>query len=256
MDAKVSDWVITPRGGRTVELNALWYNALCAAAQLCERFGDARRSEELATLAARVKASFNRRFWNEDEHCCYDVVEDHGPDPSVRPNQLLAISLPFAVLGIERHAEVIARCKEELLTPYGLRTLSPKHHSYQGRYAGNVVSRDRAYHQGSVYPWLLGAWIGANLRVSGRGDLARAHAMNWLRPCLDYIRNAGHGQLCELFDGDAPHRAGGAIASALSVGELLRTYVEDILDQQPTPAITARVVPEIVAPAVKVATKD
>jgi predicted glycogen debranching enzyme len=255
MDAKVGDWVITPRCGRPVELNALWYNALCAAAQLCERLHDTRHGEELVELAARVKTAFNRRFWNEDEKYCFDVIEDHGPDPSVRPNQLLAISLPFPVLAIERHADVLEKCRGELLTPFGLRTLSPRNPSYQGRYCGNVVSRDRACHQGSVYPWLLGAWITANLRVAGRSQAACATALDAMRPCMDRMRGIGNGQLCELFDGDAPHRAGGAIASALAVGELLRVYVEEILDRGPkmtAPVIQAEAKAET---PVKAATK-
>ncbi|HEX8520975.1 MAG TPA: amylo-alpha-1,6-glucosidase [Tepidisphaeraceae bacterium] len=230
MDAKAGDWVITPRCGRPVELNALWYNALCSCAALCERFGDHRHAHELSEIAERVRVAFNRRFWNEEQGCCYDVVEDHGPDPAVRPNQLLAISLPFAVLAPERHASVLERVKRDLVTPVGLRTLSPEDSSYQGRYCGDVVCRDRAYHQGTVYPWLMGPWISANLRVLGRSDAVRAGALQSLRPLLDYMRSLGSGQLCELFDGDSPHRPGGAIASATAVGELLRVYVEDIVD--------------------------
>src|SRR5207253_9056609 len=137
---------------RPVELNALWYNALRIAAELCEHFGHAARARELTGLAESVRDAFNRRFWNDAEKCCYDVLEDHGPDPSIRPNQLLAISLPFPVLSIDRHLPVMEKIKAELLTPMGLRTLSPKDPAYQGRYAGNVVSRDRAAHQGSAFP--------------------------------------------------------------------------------------------------------
>ena len=257
MDAKVGDWVITPRTGRPVELNALWHNALCIAAHLCEKLGPAERGKELSALAARVRGAFATRFWNAEENCCYDVIEDHGPDPSVRPNQLLAIGLPFPVLPVERHAAVLQKCRNDLLTPFGPRTLSPKDHSYQGRYGGNVVSRDRAHHQGSVHPWLLGAYVSATVRLIGRGEQSRALAMKLLASCLEFLRTGGAGQLCELFDGDAPHRPGGAIASATAVGELLRSYVEDVLDQAPrsSPGFTA---PPQINPGVtiKVATKS
>jgi predicted glycogen debranching enzyme len=233
MNAKIGDWVITPRAGRPVELNALWYNAVRIAQTLCQRAGDHRRSAELDQLATNIQVSFNRRFWNEHAGCCVDVVHDAGPDPSIRPNQLLAMSLPFAVLSPDRHAAVLTRCMFDLLTPFGLRTLSPRDPSYQARYGGDVVSRDRAIHQGSVHPWLFGPLIAAHLRVHGRGPAAREQAVKWLEPCLRYMRDRGMGQLCELFDGDPPHRPGGAIASATAVGELLRCYVEDILDHQP-----------------------
>jgi glycogen debranching enzyme len=175
------------------------------------------------------------------------VVDDHGTDPSVRPNQLLAVSLPFPVLSLDRHPTVLEKLHRALLTPFGLRTLAPDDPSYQGRYAGDVVSRDRACHQGSVFPWLLGQWVTAYLRVLGRGAVTRREALNFLQPCLGHVQGPGLGHLCELFDGDAPHRPGGAIASAAAVGEILRAYVEDILDQHPpalpTPAKTPQSVP-------------
>ncbi|MGH7215083.1 MAG: amylo-alpha-1,6-glucosidase, partial [Tepidisphaeraceae bacterium] len=239
MDAKVGDWVVTPRASRPVELNALWYNALRFGAELHGRRGDALRAKEYADLAARVRESFNRRFWNDAEACCYDVVDDHGPDPSVRPNQLLAISLPFPVLDAARHAAVLDKVTRDLLTPRGVRTLSPHDPSYQGRYAGNVVSRDRAYHQGTAYPWLLGPLVSATLRVLGRGEKARQQARQLLAPCLRHLHEDGLGQLPELFDGDPPHRPGGATASARSVGELLRALVEEVFDQAPRPGSPA-----------------
>ena len=233
MDAKIGDWVITPRGGRPSSLNALWYNALCTAADLCQRFGQPERDLELLSYAARVKESFNRRFWNEAEGCCFDVVEDHGHDPSIRPDQLLAISLPHAVLDIARHAAVLRKAMAELLTPFGVRTLSPKDPSYQGHYGGPVVARDRAHHQGSAFPWLLGPLVSAFLRVNGHGQRARDEAARMVQGCLQYMQDLGTGQICELFDGDAPHRPGGAMASARSVAEILRCYAEDLLDVAP-----------------------
>ena len=241
MDAKVGDWVVTPRAGRPVEVNALWYNAVRVAAALCERAGQPSRARELNALGDQVAASFNARFWNAGESCCYDVVADDFADPSVRPNQLLAISLPFAVLGADRHAAVLERVRTDLMTPFGPRTLAPRDANYHGRYGGDVAARDRAVHQGSVHPWLLGPFITAFLRVNGRGEAPRRAARKLLAAPLAHLRGDGFGQLCELFDGDAPHRAGGAIASAPAVGELLRAYVEDVLDQQPKTATGAAV---------------
>ena len=229
MDAKLADWVVTPRVGRPVELNALWYNALRIAADLCARFGRPDRAKSLDDCAEKVWNAFNERFWNEATGCCLDVVEDHGRDPCVRPNQLPALSLPFAVLDKERHESVLNRVKTELLVPGGVRTLSPGDSRYVGRYEGNVQSRDRAHHNGSAFPWLLGPYVTALMKVRGRGAAARQEARDVLRPCLEFLLSDGAGQIPELFDGDDPHRPGGAIASGLSVGELLRCYTEDIL---------------------------
>jgi predicted glycogen debranching enzyme len=241
MDAQVQDWVVTPRSGKPVEINALWYNAVCIAADLCDRFGQPERTEDLTTLARSIQSAFNRRFWNPDKNCCYDVVDAHGHDPSIRPNQLLAVSLPYPVLHPDRFELVLERVYAELLVPPGVRTLSPADRSYQGHYAGNIVSRDRAYHQGSAFPWLLGAYVDAYLRVNGRGEGARGEAKQILEPCVNYLQGDGLGQLCELFDGDKPHRRGGAIASATSVAEVLRVYAEDVLGMSPPPQPTKTV---------------
>ena len=247
MDAKVGEWVITPRAGRAVEINALWYNAVRIVAALAERLNQPSRARELNQLADTIAVAFNERFWNAEENCCYDVIADHFSDASIRPNQLLAISLPFPVLGPDRHAAVLARIDDELMTPFGPRTLSPREHSYFGRYGGDVVARDRAYHQGSVHPWLLAHFVTADLRVHGRGESARNSARRRLADTLATVRTTGLGHLCELFDGDAPHRPGGAICSAPAVGELLRCYVEEILDQQPktSAATTATRPPDV-----------
>ena len=236
MDAKVADWVITPRVGRPVELNALWYNAVRIAAELCERFGRVDRARMLGELASSIKQAFNQRFWNKPAGCCYDVVDEHGQDPSVRPNQILAISLPFAVLDIERHEPVLEKVRSELLTPFGLRTLSPADHCYQGRYTGGIVSRDRAYHNGSAFPWLLGVYCSALLKVRGQNQATSVEIEQLLRPCIDRLQAGAPGQLCELFGGDSPHTPGGAIASAASVGQLLRAHAEDVLQWAPTMA--------------------
>ena len=242
MDAKIGDWVVTPRQGRPVSLNALWYNALRVAADLFARFGQGDHADDLLFIAERMQESFNKRFWNAANDCCYDVVEDHGVDPSVRPNQIFAVSLPYPVLDLTRHAAVLEKVRGELLTETGLRTLSSKDPAYQGHYFGPPVARDRAYHQGSVFPWLLGPFASAYLRVHGRGDAARKQVQGMLQACLDYMQGDGQGQLCELFDGDPPHVPGGALASARSVAEVLRSYVEDVLDIVPvTPPAEPRV---------------
>jgi predicted glycogen debranching enzyme len=233
MNAKIGDWVITQRAGRPVELNALWYNALRIARELSERLGRRDWSEEFARMSAMVSTAFNARFWDAERNCCYDVVLDNGVDTSIRPNQLLAISLPNAVLWPERWMACIETLEKKLLTPVGLRTLAPDETGYVGKYQGDVVSRDRAYHQGSVYPWLLGPYVTALAKAHGRTDLARTEAREALTGCIAYMNGNGLGQICELFDGDAPHRPGGAIASARSVGEVLRCYVEDVIDPAP-----------------------
>jgi predicted glycogen debranching enzyme len=238
MDALADGWVVTPRGGKAVEVNALWHNALCSAADLATQLGRPELSAEFARLGSAAQAAFNRRFWNPAANCCYDVIDDLGADPAVRPNQLLAVSLPYPVLTANRFEPVLDAVRTVLMTPFGPRTLAPADANYRGHYAGNVVERDRAYHQGSVHPWLLGHYVTAYLKVNGRGPGARAEARQLLEPCLAYLRSAGEGQLCELFDGDAPHRPGGAIAAATSVAELLRAYAQEVLDRQPNDRAT------------------
>jgi predicted glycogen debranching enzyme len=229
MDAKLVDHVITPRRGRPVEINALWYNALRIVADLHRQTGHASRAGELNDLAEWVQQSFNRRFWNEQQNCLYDVVTDHDSDASVRPNQIFAASLPHPVLWPSRYEAVIEVVINELLTPFGLRTLSPRDPAYQGRYGGNVIQRDRAYHNGSAYPWLLGPLATAIIRTRGRNEEPLNLVRQILSPALTYIRGDGLGLICELFDGDAPHRPGGSLASAPAAAELARAWAEDML---------------------------
>jgi len=242
MDAKVGDWVITPRAGLPVELNALWHNALCAAAQMLRdsalsgaASADSKQADELAAAAAAARRAFNNRFWNDTAGCCFDVISESGADPSVRANQLLAASLPFPVLAAEYGARMLETVGKHLLTPMGLRTLAPFDPNYLGIYGGDVVNRDRAYHQGSVYPWLLGPWCDAMVQVHGASPQVRQEIAQALHPCIDYLQTNGCGQLCELFDGDAPHTPSGAIASARSVGEVLRSYFTYVLPPAPKP---------------------
>jgi len=234
MNAQVNESPITSRHGRQVEINALWYSALRIASDLARRFHQPVRSEELFTLANRARHAFNSAFWNPQTSCCFDVVGDGGNDPAIRPNQILALSLPYPVLNPDRHAQAFERIREELLTPYGLRTLAPRDMNYHGRYGGPIMARDRAYHQGSAFPWLLGPFVAAFTRLYGKSPAARREAVGMLRPSLDYLAGRGVGQLPELFDGDSPHHPGGLTASARSVAEILRVYSELILDRVPT----------------------
>jgi predicted glycogen debranching enzyme len=229
MDAKLGDWVMTPRAGRTVELNALWFNALRTGAAMALRLSRGELAREWEGLAQKVQSSFNKRFWNAERNCCYDVVDDGGSDASLRPNQILAISLPNPVLSPERCKHVVQLVVDELLTPMGVRSLARSEAAYMGHYGGNTVSRDRAQHQGSVYPWLLGPLAIAYVRTFGRNSDSISKISGWLEPCMNYMSSAGLGQLCELCDGDSPHTARGAIASALSVAEILRCYSQEVL---------------------------
>src|SRR5205823_1698111 len=154
------------------------------------QLGDVRAADELKKLADAVKVAFNARFWNESARCCYDVINE-AADASIRPNQILAVSLPHAVLDISRHEQVVARVVRDLLTPMGVRTLAPGDPNYQAHYRGNVVERDRAHHQGSVHPWLLGPMVTAYLKIHGHGSQARREARQMLQGCLAHIENQG-----------------------------------------------------------------
>ncbi len=233
MDAKTGDWVVTPRAGKPVEIQALWYNALRVMHHLAEAFDQREQSVHFAALAERARASFESAFWNEHNGCLHDVVTDSGPDPSLRPNQIFAVSLPHALLSGDRALRVVDVVEWELLTPYGLRTLSPRDPNYRGRYGGDPLSRDGAYHQGTVWPWLLGPFLTAYVKVHGADQQVRHRADQFLAPLRTHLWQAGLGQISEVFDGDPPHRPGGCIAQAWSVAEVLRTYIEDIQGRKP-----------------------
>ena len=235
MDAKVGDWIVTPRRGKPVEIQALWYNALCIMEQFARRCGDEAGQRRYRKMAAVARWSFNRLFWNDAAGCLYDVVNGGPPDPSIRPNQLFAVSLPHSMLSFERAKLVVEKVQEHLLTPYGLRTLAPGDPQYRGRYTGGPVERDGAYHQGTVWPWLLGPFITAYVKVHGGSDDARRQAAEWLTPMKNHLADGGLGHISEIFDGDAPQRPVGCIAQAWSVAEVLRTYVEDVKAIRPTP---------------------
>jgi glycogen debranching enzyme len=225
------------------------------ASRLALKIGKNVLAKQWEELAQKVQSSFNTRFWNSKLECCFDCVDDGGIDESIRPNQVFAVSLPNAVLAPERHKAVIQRVIEELLTPKGLRSLGRREAGYQGRYNGNVVSRDRAQHQGSVYPWLLGPLATAYLKTFGRNEETTGKVLQWIGPCLEYMESDGLGQICELFDGDAPHSANGACASALGAAEMLRTYACEVLGIPMLRTSTPPMPPATPAPRVATSTR-
>jgi predicted glycogen debranching enzyme len=233
MDAKVGDWVVTPREGKAVEIQALWHNALCVMARLSLVFNKYAESSRYTSLAERAHARFAQVFWNETTGCLHDVISSDGPDSSIRPNQIFAVSLPYPLLSSDQALRVVEVVEWELLTPFGLRTLSPRDPRYRGRYDGDPRSRDGAYHQGTAWPWLLGPFLSAYVKVHGRTEEARRRADQFLDPLRAHLWEAGLGQISEVFDGDAPHRPGGCFAQAWSIAEVLRTYIEDAKDRRP-----------------------
>lgn len=226
MDAKIGDWVVTPRCGKPVEVQALWYNALRVQQKLGQAAGDSHAEGFLRETAEQVRLSFNRLFWNDEHECLYDVVDGGTRDGSIRPNQVFAVSLPHPIVDPERGRKILAALEKHLLTPLGLRTLAPNDPAYRPRYEGDVPSRDSAYHQGTVWPWLMGPFITAFRKVYGDSPEARDKVRHWLSSFEEHLQTAGLGQISELADGDPPHTPGGCIAQAWSVGQLLHAIVE------------------------------
>ena len=224
MDAKAGDWVVTPRAGKPVEVQALWYNALRTLETFAAKFGDTVTSTRCLSLALDlVRPNFIRLFWNDAAGCLYDVVNSGERDASIRPNQIFAVSLPHTMLPEEKERKVVEVVQRELLTPYGLRTLAPIDPRYRGRYEGDQRSRDAAYHQGTVWPWLLGPFLTAYAKLNGPESHGRI--AQWLAPFREHLRTAGLGQISEIFDGDPPHHPRGCIAQAWSVAEILRAVL-------------------------------
>jgi predicted glycogen debranching enzyme len=234
MDAKVGDWVVTPRRGRPVEIQALWYNALRILESLAHSFEDAPAQNLYGTMATLAQWSFNRLFWNEKADCLYDGIDENGiPDASIRPNQIFAVSLPHSMLSPDRAKRVVAKVQHALLTPYGLRSLAPDDPQYHGHYTGDQASRDRAYHQGTVWPWLLGPFLTAYLKVNDHTAAARDQVAEWLKHIETHLADAGLGHISEIFEGDPPHRPAGCIAQAWSVAEILRACVQHVTGTRP-----------------------
>ncbi len=222
MDAKIGDLVITPRTGKPVEIQALWYNALSIMADLAARFGDTKDEARYRAMADLCRLSFNGAFWNEKEACLFDVVENGSRDASVRPNQIFAVSLPHSMLDEERAAKVQDKVKRELLTPLGLRSLSASDPEYCQVYTGSPFERDSAYHQGTVWAWLIGPFVDAYRRVHGTGEETEARVAEILSGFDAHLREGGVGQISEIFDADPPHHPRGCFAQAWSVAEVLR----------------------------------
>ena len=220
MDAKVGDWVVTPRIGKPVEINALWYNALRTMGDLARDLG--RPGDPYDDLAERAHSGF-ARFWNEAAGYCYDVIDGpDGDDPALRPNQLFAVSLPYSPLSEGQRRAVVDVCARYLYTPHGLRSLSPHHPAYVGRYGGGPRQRDGAYHQGTAWSWLIGPFVRAHLRVYRDPRLARSYVMPLIRQLADH----GVGSISEIYDGDPPFTPRGCVAQAWSVAEILRAWQE------------------------------
>ncbi|MBK8268347.1 MAG: glycogen debranching enzyme N-terminal domain-containing protein [Planctomycetes bacterium] len=237
MDARVGDRSITPRIGKAVEVCALWYNALRIVSGYAEKMKDRDRAKRWRATADLAHASFNHRFWRADLCCLYDVIEVDGHqgsvDKSVRPNQLLAISLTHPVLEESRRRSVVAICERDLWTPLGVRTLAPNDPAYCPRYQGAVEARDAAYHQGTVWPWLLGPFVTAYIRAFDGLDTARIKARHFLDGLLLHLEEAGIGSISEVADAQSPHTPGGCPWQAWSVAEPLRALCEDILATHP-----------------------
>jgi glycogen debranching enzyme len=202
----------------------LWYNALRVMEDLAERFNEPNAKQEYGAMANKTRASFNQLVWNEPAGCLYDVINGEIRDAAIRPNQVIAISLTNTMVPKERAVSILGVIERELLTPRGLRTLSTSDQNYIGRYEGGPGSRDDAYHQGTVWPWLMGPYITAYFKTFGR-KAARRFAASWLENFQQHMHEACLGQVSEIFDGDAPHAPRGCVAQAWSVAELLRAMV-------------------------------
>jgi predicted glycogen debranching enzyme len=223
MDAKNGDQVFTPRIGKPVEINALWLNALQVMIRCATRLHDTSQKQLCESLLARAGSSFGR-FWNEERGCLYDVLDVDGTrahDDRVRPNQILAISLPFCPLSDAQMRSIVDRCGRDLLTSYGLRSLSQAEPGYLGTYSGSPAARDAAYHMGTVWSWLLGPFARAHYRVHGDARFAQSI----LGPIADHLNSNCIGSISEIFDGDAPHTARGCFAQAWSAAEILRAWI-------------------------------
>ena len=225
MDAKYDGVPVTARYGKAVEVNALWYNSLCWLAQFYDH-QDIENAKHYHAMADKVKTSFCELFWNKTAGYLYDcILPDGSADASLRPNQIFAVSLPFSPLSAQQQKCVVDAVQKNLLTPFGLRTLNVQDSRYKGIYEGPQKQRDEAYHQGTVWPYLLGPFVESYLKVNGFSRKSKKKAAEFIRPLLQHLTEDGClGQLCEIFDGDAPHKPRGCIAQAWSVAELIRAY--------------------------------
>lgn len=241
MDVRVGDMVPTPRHGKPVEINALWFNALCVMSSLCIAFGE--DAMHYRSLAIRCKESFCEKFWNPETGCLYDVIDviddventpyhvgNGNKDAAIRPNQIYAVSLPYSMLPIEKALSVVNVVEDKLYAKCGLRSLSQDHNEYHPIYVGSLEKRDKAYHQGTAWGFLLGGFITAYMKVHGHTKDNAKKAYMLLVPVHKHMEEENCiGSICEIFDGDAPHLGRGCYAQAWSIGEILRSYTEDVL---------------------------
>ncbi|MFN0150393.1 MAG: amylo-alpha-1,6-glucosidase [bacterium] len=233
MNGKVGDWLATERAGKSVEVCALWVNALAIGAELAEILGRHDEEESLVTAGAHARDGFENAFWNPAAGYLRDTVREGVDDTALRPNQVIALGLPHAVLGEAESRRALSVVREKLWTPYGLRSLAPEDALYRGKYIGDAWLREKAYHQGSVWPWLLGSYVRAWLRVDGR--VAIPHLRSSLEFLEAHLLDGGVGSISELFDGDEPHAARGAFSSAAAVAECLRASA-DLAAMEESPA--------------------
>jgi len=235
MDAKVGEWIVTPREGKAVEIQALWYNALKTMELLAKHFNQKEEAEKYSSIAEKAKKSFIEKFWNPQKEYLFDVVKGQHGDPSLRPNQVIAASLDFSMLDKVKGEKVVEAVWKNLWGTYGLKTLTEDDPRYVGIYLGDRVHRDSAYHNGTVWAWLLGPFTTAFLKVKDYEESWRIFAFeNFLRPLFQKeVFQAGLGTISEIFDGDFPHASRGCISQAWSVAEPLRAYIEDVLLKRP-----------------------
>jgi predicted glycogen debranching enzyme len=224
MDAKIGETAFTPRWGKPVEIQALWFNALVETAGFARHFDDKNTAGICTEWARKVAGSFADLFWNAEEGCLFDCINSQGRDGALRPNQIFAVSLPHRLLNSAQEASVVAAVAADLLTPHGLRSLSPRDSRYRGLYEGDQWARDSAYHQGTVWAWPTGAFLEAYLKVNSSGSQAKSQVRAWLSPLIAHLDEAGLGTISEIFDGDSPNEPRGCFAQAWSVSEVLRLW--------------------------------
>jgi glycogen debranching enzyme len=236
---------VTPRHGKPVEVNALWYNAHRLTAGWARTVGDGVGARDLDREADRIAQSFEARFWDPASGRLFDVLLPEGPDRRLRPNQIFAVSLPFPLLDRARQQAVVRAVESALLTPVGLRTLAPGEHDYQPRYGGGPRERDGAYHQGLVWPWLLGPFIRAYLNAFGRTRSTRAYCRSLLRGLERHLAEEGClGQISEILEPEPPYRPVGAPAQAWSVAEILHVLQTELgIDATATASAATQVAP-------------
>ena len=225
MDVRVGDFVVTPRHGKPVEINALWYNALCIMEELRSKFN--KEDLNYRKLSLKVKNSFNKKFWNEDKKCLFDVVDEN--DDKIRPNQLWAVSLPFSILDREKEKSIVEVAYKHLYSTYGLRSLSFMDEEFKNKYIGKLFKRDLAYHMGTTWGFLIGPFITAYCKVNDYNEKAIKKAKEMISVFEDHMKDGCINGIAEIFDGEFSSTSRGCYSQAWSVGEMLRVYYEDIL---------------------------